>query len=165
MAFELCYALDFPRFCNGINRAGGVEAWWAKFAAQVKKRNEDFAVLNILAMAACYSPDPDAPLGIALPVDLYTCQRIPEVWSRWLGWDPVELVERYAGNLGKLRLLFMDCGTRDEFNLHFGARLMAQRLAAHGIGHEYQEFDDTHMSIQYRYDASLPKIAAVLVQG
>ncbi|GAC1451747.1 MAG: alpha/beta hydrolase-fold protein [Ktedonobacterales bacterium] len=162
MFFELCYAKDFPAFCNAINRAGGVERWWEQFAAQVKKRGEDFAALNILAMAACYSPDPGAPLGIGLPMDLHTCERDAAVWHRWLEWDPVEQVDRYAANLRALRLLFMDCGTRDEFNLHFGARLMAKRLKERAIPHEYEEFDDTHGSIQYRYDVSLPRLARAL---
>jgi enterochelin esterase family protein len=162
MFFELCYGLDFPKFCNSINKAGGVEAFWEQFAAQVKKKSSDFAALNILAMAACYSPDASAPLGIGLPVDLHTCERIPEVWARWLEWDPAELLDRYGENLRKLRLLFMDCGTQDEFSLHYGARLMAKRLAARGIAFEHEEFDDTHMNIQYRYDVSLPKIAHAL---
>jgi S-formylglutathione hydrolase FrmB len=162
MCFELCYARDFPGFCNAVNKAGGVAAWWNAFAAKVKKPTSDFEALNILAMAACYSPNPSAPLGIALPVDLHTCERIPEVWSRWLEWDPVELLDRYGENLRRLRLLYLDCGTRDEFNLHFGARLMARRLTARGISFTHEEFDDTHMSVQYRYDVSLPKLAQAL---
>jgi enterochelin esterase family protein len=162
MYFELCYGRDFPGFCNAVNKAGGVETWWRQFAARVKKRGEDMEALNILAMAACYSPDPAAPLGIALPFDLHTCERIPTVWQRWMEWDPIELLDRYGDNLRRLRLLFMDCGARDEFNLHFGARLMAKRLTERGIPVEYEEFDDTHMSIQYRYDVSLPKLAYAL---
>jgi hypothetical protein len=27
------------------------------------------------------------------------------------------------------------------------------------VPHEYEEFDDGHMNVQYRYDVSLPKIA------
>jgi S-formylglutathione hydrolase FrmB len=162
MCFELCYARDFPGFCDAVNKAGGVAAWWNEFSAKVKKPTSDFEALNILAMAACYSPDSAAPLGIGLPVDLHTCERIPEVWSRWLEWDPVELLDRYGENLRRLRLLYMDCGTRDEFNLHFGARLMARRLAARGISFTHEEFDDTHMSVQYRYDVSLPKLAQAL---
>ncbi len=162
MAFELCYAKDFPLFCNAVNAAGGVAAWWEQFAARVKKRGEDMAALNILAMAACYSPDPAAPLGIGLPFDPHTCERIAEVWARWLEWDPVELLDRYGENLRRLRLLYMDCGTRDEFSLHYGARQMAKRLGERGIAHEYEEFDDGHMSVQYRYDVSLPRLAAAL---
>ncbi len=164
MFFDLCYGKDFPEFCNSVNSSGGIEAFWSQFAAQVKKKTSDFAALNILAMAACYSPDPSAPLGFALPVDLQTCERIPEVWSRWLDWDPVELLDRYGEALRGLRLLFMDCGSRDQFALHFGARLMARRLIARGIAYEYEEFDDNHTSIQYRYDVSLPKLARALAQ-
>ncbi|MGO8949379.1 MAG: alpha/beta hydrolase [Ktedonobacterales bacterium] len=164
MFFDLCYGKDFPDFCNSVNSAGGLLAFWNQFAAQVKKKSSDFAALNILAMAACYSPDPAAPLAIALPIDLETCQRIPEVWARWLEWDPVEQLDRYSDNLRQLRLLFMDCGNRDEFALHFGARLMARRLAERGIAYEYEEFDDDHRNIQYRYDVSLPKLAGALAQ-
>jgi hypothetical protein len=54
----------------------------------------------------------------------------PEVWARWLEFDPMYMVDRYADNLKKLRLLLIDCGTRDEFNLHFGARLLVKKLKA-----------------------------------
>jgi enterochelin esterase family protein len=162
MYFELCYGHDFPAFCNGINQAGGVEAWWQQFHSRLKPRREDLEVLNILAMAACYSADSDAPLRIALPVDLNTCERVDAVWQRWLAWDPTEMLDRYADNLLNVRLLYMDCGTRDEFSLHFGARVMAKRLREHAISFEYQEFDDGHMNIQYRYDVSLPMLAGAL---
>jgi hypothetical protein len=165
MFFDLCYGKDFPDFCNTINANGGVEAFWNQFAAQVKKKTSDFVALNILAMAACYSADATEPLGIALPVDLYTCERKPEVWNRWLEWDPVEQLDRYGDHLRQLRLLYMDCGRQDQFALHFGARLMVKRLAARGISYEYEEFDDNHTNIQYRYDVSLPKLAQVLAHG
>jgi enterochelin esterase family protein len=162
MFFDLCYAPDFPKACNRFNKFGGVEAWWRQFDAQVKKNGGDFDALNILAMAACYSPDPDAPLDIGLPMDLHTCERIPEVWARWLEWDPVELLDRYGEHLRGMRLVFIDCGDHDQFNLHYGARLMAARLAARSIAFEHEEFDDNHSSIQYRYDISLPKLLAAL---
>jgi hypothetical protein len=53
-------------------------------------------------------------------------------------------------------------GTRDEYNLHFGARLMAKRLSQRAIPYEHEEFDDSHGSIQYRYDVSLSKVARAL---
>jgi enterochelin esterase family protein len=162
-AFELCYKPDFPKVANALNAAGGIEQWWQAFEAKTKKRRADIDVLNILAMAACYSPEPGAPLGLALPFDLHTCAIREDVWARWLGWDPVELVERHADALRSLRLLFIDCGMRDEFNLHFGARRLVQRLQAHGIAHEHEEFDDGHMDIDYRYDVSLPKLVRALV--
>jgi enterochelin esterase family protein len=121
--------------------------------------------VNILAMAAAYSPAvaPIAqPLLIDFPFDLDTCELKPDVWARWLEFDPVQLADRYADNLKRLRLLFIDCGSRDEFNLHFGARQLVRKLGALGVPHEYEEFDDGHMNITYRYDVSLPKLAGAL---
>ena len=113
-------------------------------------------------MAAAYSPHPEAPLGIDLPCDLETGAFQEDVWARWLEHDPMRLVERHADALRSLRLLYLDCGTRDEWHLHLGARLFARRLSALGIVHEHQEFDDGHMNVSYRYDVSLPKLAAAL---
>jgi S-formylglutathione hydrolase FrmB len=166
MAFEICYGGDFTAACNAINRAGGVAQYWAaveeKLATAEKIDRGDFEAVNLIAMAACYSPDASQPLGLALPLDPYTCARIPKVWKRWLQWDPLELVDRHAAGLRGMRLLYLDCGTRDEFGLHFGARRMSQALRERGIAHEHEEFDDGHMSIAYRYNVSLPKMARAL---
>jgi enterochelin esterase family protein len=162
MAFDLCFRPDFPRAANAINAAGGVAAWFEKFEARLKKPGPDFEALMTLAMAACYSPGATAPLGADLPFDLHTCELRDEVWARWLAWDPIQMVERHADALRSLRLLFFDCGNRDEHALHYGARQFARRLAALGIAHEYEEFDDGHRDTDYRYDVSLPKLAAAL---
>ena len=71
-------------------------------------------------------------------------------------------LDAHGDGLRSLRYLFLDCGVRDEFNLHLGARLLAQRLRARRIAHEHLEFDDGHMGVSYRYDVSLPKMAAAL---
>ena len=84
------------------------------------------------------------------------------MWARWLEFDPVRLVDRYADNLKQLRLVYIDCGLRDEFNLQYGARQLVNKLKALGVPHEHEEFDDGHMEIQYRYDVSLPKLAGAL---
>jgi S-formylglutathione hydrolase FrmB len=161
-AFDLCFRPDFPKTANAINAAGGLEVWWQAFEAKPKKSRDEIAVLLIIAMAACYSPDPAAPLGLALPFDCTTCTLRDDVWARWRAWDPVEMVDRSVDALRSLRLLFIDCGTRDEFHLHFGARRLVQRLRAHAIAHEHEEFDDGHMDIDYRYDVSLPKLVRAL---
>jgi enterochelin esterase family protein len=162
MAFDLCYRPDFPKAASAISQAGGVESWLRAFDARLKKSGGDIGVLHIIASAACYSPDPTAPLSIALPFDLETCELHEEIWSRWLDWDPLSMLERHAGALRTLRLLFVDCGSRDEYNLQFGARQLAQRLRVHEIAHEYEEFDDGHRDTSYRYDVSLPKLARAL---
>lgn len=162
MAFELCYQLDFPKTANALNAAGGLEAWWRTFSEKARKSRHDIEALMIVAMAACYSPNPDSPLGLDLPFSLDTCELRQAVWERWLAWDPIAMAERYADALRSLRLLFVDCGTRDEYHLHYGARRLTRRLQALNIAHEYEEFDDGHMDIDYRYDVSLPKLARAL---
>lgn len=163
MAFDLVYRPDFPQFVNTLQKAGGLEKWWIEFERKVKKESRDVEAVNVLAMAAAYSPNPIAqPLPIDFPFDLETCELKPDVWARWLECDPVQLAERHAANLKQLRLLFIDCGTRDEFNLHFGARILVKKLRALGVPHEHEEFDDGHMNVQYRYDVSLLKIAGAL---
>jgi S-formylglutathione hydrolase FrmB len=162
MLFDLCYRVDFPTFCNTVNRHGDVQQWFEGFEAKVKKSNDDFVTLNTLAMAACYSPDPGGFMGIALPVDPYTCELREDVWARWLEHDPIYAVDRYADNLRRLRLVYMDCGNRDEAHLHFGARVLSRKLNELGIAHTYEEFDDGHRGIQYRYSESLPRLAAAL---
>lgn len=162
MYFELCYKPDFPKLARAAERAEGIESWWASFQSKLKKEGADFGALNILAMAAAYSPDPQQPLDIELPFDLYTCELHPEVWARWLEHDPVYLVERYAEALRGLRLLYLDCGLRDEYNLQYGTRIFARKLQDLGIEHEHEEFDDGHSGTRYRYDVSLPKLAHAL---
>ncbi len=163
MYFELCYKSDFPKFLNTVQKAGGLEKWWAQFEGKPKKEYQDIHAVDMLAMAAAYSPNPDAkPFPVDFPFDMHTGELRSDVWARWLDHDPVHIVERYAENLKRLRLLFIDCGTRDEFNLHFGARILVERLKTLGVPHEHEEFDDGHMDTNYRYDVSLPKIGRAL---
>jgi enterochelin esterase-like enzyme len=109
-----------------------------------------------LAMAATYDPDPDAPARLRLPFDLETGELIPERWRQWLKHDPINLVARYAKNLRTLRGVFIDCGWRDQYRIHYGNRILSKRLAEHGVEHRYEEFDGTHSGIDHRMDTSLP---------
>jgi hypothetical protein len=72
------------------------------------------------------------------------------------------MVDHHLRALREMKLVYLDCGTEDEFYLELGARQMSRKLEGHGVKHEYQEFEDGHMNIPYRYDVSLPKLAAAL---
>ncbi len=90
-AFELCYKPDFPKAANAINAAGGLEAWLQAFEAKPKKRSSDIEALMIIAMAACYSPESAAPLGLALPFELarmFGRAGWPGIRSRWSSATP-----------------------------------------------------------------------------
>lgn len=160
--FDYCYRGDVPKFCSVVQEAGGIGAWLRAFEGKLQKKHEDITALNILGMAAAYSPNPAAPLGIDLPCDLETGAFRDDVWRRWLEHDPLRLLESSADALRSMKLVYLDCGIRDEWHLHLGARLFARRLRALGIPHEHQEFDDGHLNLSYRYDVSLPKLAKAL---
>ena len=163
-AFEYCYIQDFAKALDAFREAGGPKTWLDNFWKKPNRHQQkDGPPLNILAMSAHYSPNPKSgELGVDLPFDLKTGEILQNVWNRWLLWDPVRMVEKYRKNLSKLKLIYIDCGTKDEFNLHLGARILHSKLEKMKIKHFYEEFDDGHMNISYRYDVSLPKIYLAL---
>ena len=156
--FEFCYIIDFPAALEAFRDHGGPAGWLRWYWRQANRRKEGFFhPLNALGMAAHYSPNPRSPhLGIDFPFDLETGEWRPEVWARWRAWDPVNMVERYARVLRRMRLVYIDCGTKDQYNLIWGARTLHAKLTKLRVRHVYEEFDDTHSNITFRYDTSLP---------
>lgn len=112
--------------------------------------------LMMIAMTATYDPDPKAPLGFRLPINMETGELIEARWKAWLKHDPVQLVGKYRKELKSLKGIYIDCGWRDQYNIHYGARMLSKQLAAAGVKHAYEEFDDTHSGVDYRMDVSLP---------
>jgi S-formylglutathione hydrolase FrmB len=166
--FEWCYGPDLPRaaaaLLGGADPAAWLEAMKAR-ARQTKLSGGDHPVLNVLGMAAAYSPDPAAPLGLALPFELPDGRLREDVWARWLAHDPVRFVPRSLPAFRRLASVFLDCGTRDEFNLRWGTRQVVAALRAGGVEVQHEEFDDGHMGINYRFDASLRWLAPRLARG
>ncbi len=121
-----------------------------------KLTESESMTLMMVCMAATYDPDPDAPNGFSLPFNLETGAPLPARWRAWLRHDPIHMVARHRDALRSLHGIFIDCGWRDQFHIHYGCRALSAALQAHGIAHTYEEFDDTHSSIDYRMDVSLP---------
>ena len=128
------------------------------FFAAPKKTSDLVLSMNIVAMAAAYSPSPELPWRVELPFDTYTGEIRADVWKRWLDHDPVRLCAEHREALKKLRLLYLECGSRDQFHLQYGLRILRTRLDALGIAYEAEEFDDDHSDTSYRYDVSLPRV-------
>jgi enterochelin esterase family protein len=162
MYFEACYKPDFWKFCNIVAKHGGVERFLRAFLEMPKKTNDAHTAVNIAAMAMAYSPNPSRPFLFDLPFDVSTGEIDEAVWARWLAWDPVYMAERHVDALRRLKMIYFECGSRDQFNLHLGARLLHRRLETLGIRHEYAEFDDDHSSINYRYVESLRRLCEAL---
>ncbi len=165
MLFEYSYLPDFPKAASRLRSEGGVEKLVQGFDAAMKKQdNRWYSAINILAMAASYSPREGAPLGIELPFDPETCEVRPDVWARWFACDPVRMIDvlAYQSALKRQSLVFIDAGSRDEYNLHWGARALVRKLQRAGIPHVYEEFDDGHSGTSYRFDRSLPMLVQAL---
>tara|TARA_R110002073_G_scaffold205620_5_gene365428 strand:- start:92 stop:1102 length:1011 start_codon:yes stop_codon:yes gene_type:complete len=163
MGFDLMFATDFAHTLRRLAKHGGsVERFMTAFEANPKPAGDDIHALMILAMAATYDPDPNAYLGIRLPVTTDTCEMDPVAWKRWKKWDPLELVETRGEGLKSMKALYIDCGDIDQYNLVYGARRMSKRLTEMGIDHVYQEFPDDHSSVDYRMDVSLPILSKAL---
>jgi enterochelin esterase-like enzyme len=138
----------------------------ARFLERVWKRSaltsaEIHCLMNV-AMAATYDPDPSAPNGFRLPFTLDTGELIEKRWREWLKHDPIKLVGRYAKSLKTLRGIYIDCGWRDQYRIHYGSRQLSAQLRAHGVEHRYEEFDGTHTGIDHRMDVSLPFLGRAL---
>ena len=117
---------------------------------------DDHAVVNLLAMAAAYSPDP------ARAARRQSCRSTsPRRESTtgyghcWLAEDPVRFVERDPAPFRALQSIFIDCGTRDEFGLRWGARMLARAVAGGRATVVHEEYEDGHMGTAYRFDRSL----------
>ena len=163
--FEYGYASEFLAALRGLEASGGdAQAFLDEFYANPKLDGDGHAVINLLAMSACYSPNDDAPLGFDLPVEFGTGRRIAEVWDRWLAFDPLTMIEEHADAWKRLEWLHLECGKRDEFHLQFGLRLLRERLQALDVPHEYEEFEGGHFGTDDRYLALIPRMARALAR-
>jgi enterochelin esterase family protein len=156
--FEKCYASDLMRMPDLASRENLPEILAAPQEVHPRDR-EFFELMNAAAMSACFSPNPEHTLGFDWPVDTHTGQLRERVWQRWKSKDPVELIGSSLEALRSLRLLFLDCGNRDEYYIHLGCRLMARRLTEAQVPHIYEEFAGTHRQTDHRYDRSLSLIS------
>jgi S-formylglutathione hydrolase FrmB len=162
--WEYCFLPDFPKFFMQLERHGGVAAFLAAFDDLPKKTHDATMTLMMVAMAACYSPNPASPNGFDLPFDEKTGEIRADVWTRWLENDPVRMVPRHAEALRSMKAIFFDAGLKDEWNLHLGARIVCNRLDAIGVPYVREEYEDGHMGVVYRYDRSLTILAKAIAE-
>ena len=163
--FELCYRADIPAAVAALARYDALRRRASSPASRSRASERGrhwFTLVNMLAMASCYSPNPAAPIGFDLPFDPYTAELRADVWARWLAHDPIELAAAHADALRSLRLYYLDCGRWDEHHLQYGDRIYARRLQALSVPHVYEEFDGGHMNVGHRYDVSLRAVSAAL---
>src|SRR5919201_1300331 len=159
--FEMCYLPDFPQPVRVLRDQyeGSFDRFWEDFHSRPPfSKDSDYHLLNDWCMAACYSADEDGT--VHLPYDIATGELRPEIWERWLAWDPVRMAEARGDALRSLRAIYVDCGKRDQFFLDLGAEAFRRRLEAAGVTDYFFElFDATPSAIEYRYPLAVKFLA------
>lgn len=159
--FEACYLPEFREVARYLREyyGGSYERFWQSFRSRLAfTRPADDVLLNEWGMAACYSADADGT--VHLPFETSTGRLLPEVWERWLAWDPVRMVPKHAKALRSLRAIYIDAGKRDQYYLELGAEAFRQELLKIGVSDFFFEiFDGSHSAIEYRYPLALKYLA------
>lgn len=163
-AFEYCYFTDIPDALREFEKADGVNSWYENFMNSTNKMaKHNMKPINILAMAAFYSPNPSSEtLGIDFPFDLETGELNEPVWEKWKRVDPARNINDNLEILSGMKALFLDVGHSDEFNINFGMRIMHKILNRDKVNHVFEEFDGGHFNITYRYERTLSYLASKL---
>jgi len=163
--FDLTYRADFPYLLRFLERKGekGLKEL-LRDPGQGLRDGAPFHALALAASAACFSPNPQNDLGFDLPFDTFSGELRLDVWQRWLTFDPIHMLEEYQSSLKSLNLLYFDCGSFDEYNLVYGARIFSNRLKERDIPHRFEEFEGGHRNIRHRYDISFQAISEAIPQ-
>lgn len=162
-AFEHCYLPEFGHALRYLWHSGMTPKRFLDSYKEITDRSDDYmALMNELAMASCYSPNPESELGFDLPFDVSSGAVVADVWERWRTHDPVRMIPQRIDALKTQSLIFVDCGTKDEWLLDVGARWMVSLMREHGLDPVHEEFPAGHMRIPYRYNRSLPLLTKAL---
>jgi hypothetical protein len=160
--YEYCYLAEFAKTTRALRDFDNdIQVWWADFRSRVAFTKEaDMALTLILGCAAAFSADPDGTPR--LPFDQRSGELIPELWERWLAWDPIRMIDRYAAELRSLRAVWIDAGTRDEWFLDLGAEAFRAGLERIGVPADriaFELFPSGHGGIDYRYPQAIAWLA------
>jgi hypothetical protein len=159
--YECLYVPEFAKIARVLRDKydGSYERFWEDFRSRPPMSREDDGLLVMTyGCAACFSAADDGT--VLLPFEVETGKLIDDVWERWLDWDPVRMVPRYADALRSLNAVYIDAGTRDQWFLDLGATAMVRELERIGVTDVFFElFDASHDAIDYRYPIGLRYLA------
>lgn len=158
--FDALFPPEFLACLRGLVAFNGSPAaFLEEFWRAPQLSGDGHAVINTLAMAACYAPNPTSELGFDLPFELETGELIDAVWQRFLAFDPLVAAPAHAAALASLEVLHLECGLSDEFHLQWGARRLARTWRELAIPHEHVEHAGGHRGIDDRFGPLFAKLA------
>ena len=104
-------------------------------------KEEDGDLLDDARLLAPASPPPRTARRSCRSTRV-PAQLRPEVWQRWLDWDPVRMVDRVRRRAAlACGPIWIDAGTRDEWFLDLGAEAFRAGLARVGVPDERVHFE------------------------
>lgn len=166
IGFEWVYKPEFPRTAAVLSSLNGDPYRFLKnFWLKKSPGGPDYSTLMTLAMAASYDPGDSPETALQLPFDLETLELDQQRWAQWLKHDPLNLLETHRERLASLHMLYLDVGSRDQYNIQYGTRAFVRRLENLGVQHHFEEFDGTHSGMDWRLDISLPILARALYRA
>lgn len=162
--FEITLAGEFGAAAQALRNLydGSFERFWEDFRSgrPVLENRVDPVLQNVYATAAAFSPG--AGGAVELPFRLDTGELVPDVWERWLEWDPVRLAFAYGEALQGLRAIWIDAGRSDEYRLDLGATAFRDAVEAAEVPDEiirFELFDGGHRGLSRRFPLSLAFLA------
>ncbi len=157
--FEVMYPAEFAAAAQALRNLydGSVDRFWddLRSGRPVFENRTDPLLQNVCAAAAAYSPG-------ELPFRIDTGELVPEVWERWLAWDPVRLAAQHGDALRAAKAIWIDAGRDDEYRLDLGATAFANAVSAAGVSSTVLRFElheGTHRGTNWRLPLSLAYLA------
>ncbi len=129
------------------NRGGLKEANRLHKKGKLLKSRNGFKVLNALAMSACYGTKKWHDKLPHFPFNTDTLEIDVGEWKKWLEKDPVRFIPRRKKNVKLLKGIYLACGKRDQFQLHYGSRRIRTALKMMNAKNVYDEFDGGHFDL------------------
>ncbi len=149
--FYYSYINDFPVAYNILSKTN-IKDFIDDFNKKYIHSNDELTAMNIIAMSAFYSRNS----RINLPFDL-SDGSLNEYWNDWLKLDPVNTVKDNINNL-KNKKIILQTGTKDEFKMYIGMKMISKTLEKNNIEHIYMEYSAGHFNTNHFYLDSMPEI-------
>ena len=162
---DCCFALTTRSDLALAHRAlrdryhSSYERFFADFSSrQPMSRPDDFVLVYIWALSACYSGELDG--SVTLPFDPGSGLLRDDVWRRWLEVDPIEMVPRYEESVRACRGIWLDAGRGDEHLLDVATEQLAEALVrANANDLSLELYDGGHSDYRHRFPLSVAYLA------
>ncbi|MGH1468836.1 MAG: alpha/beta hydrolase-fold protein [Bdellovibrionales bacterium] len=144
----------YQGFADIMNQDGPLEILNKIKGFDIKTNQRSFhTMVNVLAMAACYSKIDENNMPI-LPLEKEGGFD-QDLWSKWLEKDPVHFLPKRLDAVKSLKTIFLSVGEFDQFLLQYGVRKIRKLFKENEVGFIYEEFKGNHFDIGTRRKKAL----------